>query len=264
MLPVLAHIGPITIYSYTVLLDLAILIGLFLVTWHGWRNGDEPALWFDLSLIGMAAGILGGRLGHVAVHWLYFVEHPVEIPQFWLGGIEWHIAVVAGLIALLVECGRRRVSFGQMADTLARVFPVAVILIYTGCLMGRCSYGREVTSLADYPPYLVAELPDMFGVIAPRLMTQVYGIMLGVLLLMAAFILVRTVRRTGVSFWILLAALGFGTFTLGFTLGDSILMLGPLRLDQILDLAIIVIGIGGAYLALRGSSLSPPVRTSTQ
>jgi phosphatidylglycerol:prolipoprotein diacylglycerol transferase len=264
MLPELARIGSITIYSYTVLLDLALLIGLFLVTWHGWRNGDEPALWFDLSLIGLTAGILGGRLGHVAVHWLYFVEHPLEIPQFWLGGLEWHIAVVTGLIALLVECGRRRVSFGQMADTLALAFPIAVILIYTGCLLGRCSYGREVESLADYPPYLVAELPDMFGVIAPRWMTQVFGIVMGVLLLVAAFILLRRVRRTGVSFWMLLAALGVGTFALDFTLGDSILMLGPLRLDQILDLAIMLIGISGAYLALRSRSLASPLRTTNQ
>jgi phosphatidylglycerol:prolipoprotein diacylglycerol transferase len=249
MAPELGQIGPFVIRTYTLLLDLGILIGLGILTWQGWRIDDKPVEWVDAGLGALVGGFILGRAGHVAIHWTYFAEHADEIARLWRGGIDWHGAVVGGLIGLGVVCLVRRLIFRQVTDTLAFVLPLGATIVYAACLSTSCGHGREVRTLADYPSFMVAELPDLYGVTAPRLASQLYGVALGVLLLGIAALLSRLIRRRGVRLWPVLALLGVGAFGIGYTRGDAVLMVGTLRLDQILDLAVAGIGLAGTLIA---------------
>ncbi|GAB4473361.1 MAG: hypothetical protein Kow00124_12260 [Anaerolineae bacterium] len=255
MMPELGRIGPFVIRSYTLLLDLAILTSLGLLAWQGWRRGKRPVDWLDAGLAALVGGLLLGRAVHVAVHWAYFEGHLGEAAQLWRGGIDWHGALAGGLAGVVVYCRALPLSFRQVSDTLALLLPIGALLAFGGCLLSSCSYGREVMTLADYPPPLALELPDVYGVVSPRLASQVYGLVLSTVVLIAALVLTRLVRREGVRFWIVLALLGGGVFAIGFTRGDPIPMLGSLRLDQMLDLLIAGAGIMGAVIA---SLPSPP------
>jgi prolipoprotein diacylglyceryltransferase len=124
--------------------------------------------------------------------------------------------------------------------------------------MVSCGHGREVSSLSDYPPFLVAELSDLYGVNAPRLMTPLYGAVISLVLLALAFLLARAVKREGIRFWLILALLGLGAYGIGFTRGDAILMIGMLRLDQLLDLGIFTVGIVGTLIAMQEKHSYPP------
>src|SRR5574341_1354353 len=229
MLPELGQIGPFVIRTYTLLLDLGILAGLGVLTWHGWQTEDKAAEWIDTGL--------GG-----------------------LGGIDWHAAMMGGLIGLWIMSVVRGVLFRPLTDVLSFVLPIEAILIYAGCLSTSCGHGREVPSLAGYPPLVVMELPDLYGVAAPRFTTQLFGMALGLLLLTLSLVLARMIRRRGVRFWIVLAALGLGAFGIGFARGDEIRMGGWLRLDQALDLTIVLIGLLGTLIAARsGGKLAPAV-----
>jgi phosphatidylglycerol:prolipoprotein diacylglycerol transferase len=238
MKPYLGSIGPIRLSTYTLLLDLAILAGLTILAWRGKRLDNRPNAWLDAGLAALVGGVIGGRLGHVGIHWAYFYEHPSEIYQVWLGGLDWHGAVVLGLAGLFLTARLRGLTVRALLDALAFALPLGAALTFGGCLLARCAYGREVASLADYPAWLAAELPDLYGVSAPRLLSQGYGIVLGVVLLLVTWGLSRLFRREGVIFWLALTLLGLGAFGIGMTLGDSQPMVGPLRLDQVLDLAI--------------------------
>lgn len=251
MYPELGQIGPIVIRTYTLLLDLAILIGLGMLAWQGKRADGEATRWVDSGLFGLVGGIIGGRLEHVVIHWAYFVEHPAEIAQIWNGGMGWHGAVMLGLAFLAISGRVTKTRFATLAGVLSLALPVGAMLTYTGCLMNRCGHGREVESLVGYPPLLVAELPDMYGMVTPRLASQLYGIVFCLLLLVVSIILARRVKRPELRFWPVLALLGLGAFGIGFTRGDSNPMLGPLRLDQILDLVVVVMGAAGTIRAIR-------------
>lgn len=260
MLPELGQIGPFVIRTYTLLLDLGILAGLGVLTWHGWQTEDKAAEWIDTGLGALVGGLIFGRAGHVAIYWSYFAEHPGEIAQIWLGGIDWHAAMMGGLIGLWIMSVVRGVLFRPLTDVLSFVLPIEAILIYAGCLSTSCGHGREVPSLAGYPPLVVMELPDLYGVAAPRFTTQLFGMALGLLLLTLSLVLARMIRRRGVRFWIVLAALGLGAFGIGFARGDEIRMVGWLRLDQALDLTIVLIGLLGTLIAARsGGKLAPAV-----
>jgi phosphatidylglycerol:prolipoprotein diacylglycerol transferase len=249
MMPELGRIGPFVIRTYTFLLDVGILIGLGILAWQGWHIEDKPVEWTDAGLGALIGGFALGRAGHVAIHWTYFSSHSREIVMLWRGGIDWHGAVLGGLAGLGVVCLLRRLIFRQVTDVLAIVLPLGAAIVFTGCLTTSCGHGREVTSLADYPPYVAVELPDLYGVVRPRLACQLYGIVLSLVLLGLAGLMARLVHRRGVRFWPILTLLALGTFGIGYTRGDVVPMVGSLRLDQVLDLVVAGIGLLGSLVA---------------
>jgi prolipoprotein diacylglyceryltransferase len=260
MLPELGRIGPVVLRSYSVMMSMVFAIGLGALAWHGWREEDRHTRWLDAGLVTIAAGLIGGRLEHVLIHGLYFAEHPEQILQVWLGGLEWHLAVGFGLGALAWVCRRWKIDFREVAGVLALIAPLGAALIFGGCWLAGCGYGQEVASLADYPPGVAAELPDMFGIVAPRLNSQLFGVAASLVVLGFSYFLARTVKVGSARLWITLALIGALAFALGATRGDEALMIGPLRLDQVLDLFVAAGSLFGAYL-----SLKPPLpKTATK
>lgn len=262
MMPELVRIGPFVIQSYTALLNLAILGGLGVLAWQGWRTRQQAVVWLDAGLSAVVGGIIFGRVEHVLIHWNYFADHAAEMAQLWRGGLGWHGAVIGGLTGLAIFCAIRRLSIRPITDTLALILPPASALIYLGCLMGRCSYGQEVETLASYPPLVAAELPDLYGIVAPRLTSQLYGIAWGIVLTGVSVLLVKLIRREGVRFWLVLMLLSLGSFGIGFTRGDAALLVGTLRLDQVFDLATAGAGLLGALLSSTMSRTARPASVS--
>lgn len=250
MHPTLGEIGPITLRTYTLLLDLALLAGLGALAWRGWRIEDSPARWLDAGLSALILGLVAGRLGHVAIHWAYFTHHREEIAHFWLGGLDWHAAIGGGLLGLGIYCFVRRLSFRLLTDTLALPLALGVALVWAGCLLHGCGYGAEVRSLADYASPIVAEWPDLYGIVVPRFTSQLYGVLFGVALLLPAWLMGLFVRRVGLRLWVVLVLLAAGMFAIGYTRGDVVPIVGGLRLDQVLDLAVIALGVVGLVVSV--------------
>lgn len=246
MYPELLRIGPYSIGSYTLLLNIAILTGLGLITWRGQLETGRPLDWFDAGLAALVGGVIGGRAAHVAVHMSYFSGNLRESWQIWHGGLLWHGAIAGGLLALLIYARLLGQPARPFLDGLSWALPLAAFLIYSGCLLSSCGHGREIASLAELPAPLALELPDLYGLRAPRLASQVYGMVLSILLLAVSAGLGRLRLAQGVAFWLLLGLLGLGAFGIGFTRGDAVPMLGSLRLDQLLDLLVVVLGFSAA------------------
>lgn len=251
MVPELGRLGPITIRTYTLLLNVAVIISLMLLAWFGWQRGQRPSRWVDGGLWALGAGLVTARLGHVLIHWSYFSQHLAEAPQIWRGGLDWHAAVLGGMAALAIYQRQTEISWTALLEALALILPISALFIYTGCLMVSCGHGTEVITLANYPPLIAAELPDLYGVVAPRLTSQGYGIAMSLILLVVSLVLAGILRQQGLRFWILLALLSLGAFGIGFTRGDEIWSVGILRLDQVLDLIIAMLAVVGLFTTWR-------------
>lgn len=239
MAPELGQVGPVVIRTYTLFLDAAIVAGLIILASYGWQKEQRPAAWMDAGLGALVVGVIVGRLGHVAIYWAYFANHREQIFEVWRGGLDWHGAVVGGFVGLAIISAVRKVEMAAALGAVAIILPLSAALTYTGCLMTSCSHGREVESLANYPPGIAAELPDLYGVMAPRLASQAYGIALAIVVLGIALFLESKLRwPPALRFWIALALIAAGVFAIGFTQGDEVPTVGVLRLDQVLDLII--------------------------
>ncbi len=258
MLPERLQAGPLSIPTYTLFVDLAILLGLAALARAGHRREDRVVAWLDAGIAALIVGLLEARVEHVALHWPYYAERPVEIVRIWAGGLGWHGAVLGGLMGLWFGSWRRRVPWAGLLGVLSIVLPVAAMLTYAGCIAGRCVPGAEVETLAGYPPFIVAELPDIYGIVAPRLFAPLFGIASSALIMVAALALRATRVSPAARFWVVLALLALASFGIAFTRGDAAPMVGPLRLDQVLDLTVAGAALAGAALTRSAQRRTPP------
>src|SRR5262249_12902212 len=145
-------------------------------------------------------------------NWAYFSAHKEQITQLTNGGLDWHGAVVFGLIGALVAARIRHVSLILLLDALALVLPIGATSAWLACAAATCGYGLEVRTLADFPSWLVLESQDIYGTVAPRLNLPPVGIALAIILLMVVGLWTVFGWLLGLRLWLALAiyALGMG------------------------------------------------------
>lgn len=238
------NLGPLTFRSFSLFIGLALAVTTG-VTMLRLRSVAPPGHVVDCLVGALVGAAVGARLAHVALQWDYFATHTDEIMRLASGGLDWHGALLGGFVGLALVARWRRLSRGLLLDALTPLLPVVALGGWFACWAAACGYGLEVDTLANYPGYAVAELPDVYGLVAPRYSTQVFGIWLSLALLVLAVVLLAAVRLQGRRFWAVLALLGLGMFAIGFYRGDAVSFVAGLRLDQWLDLGVLLVGIAG-------------------
>lgn len=257
MRPVLLQIGNITLLSYTVFLDLAVLAGL----WTAYRLARrsrlpaEPVL--DAALWGIVAGMVGARAHFVLANWGYYAVKPAEIVQFWRGGMAFGGGLIAGLAACWVVARARRVSVWDLLDPLAPALATASALAWVGNLLAGSAYGRPGRGFG----YLF--LPDIYGYVEYRFATQIVAAIVYILLFGALWHLLRRRTQPGLPFAVYLLLVGATQFALEFTRGDDTLFIGGLRLAQWLDATAVVAGLI-LLVVLRRRAMRPSDAASAQ
>jgi prolipoprotein diacylglyceryltransferase len=168
----------------------------------------------DGALLALGSAALLGRAGHVLLNWDYFALHPDEAPRVDLGGIEWHFAVIGALIGLWVGARLRRFDFSRTLAWCAPLVGVIGLLVWRMCAGVGCAAGREVDTLARYPALIVAELPDRYGIIAPRWNTPLMGIVGSLIVLIFGLIALRS-KWGARGFWLTLALMALIMLLIG-------------------------------------------------
>jgi phosphatidylglycerol:prolipoprotein diacylglycerol transferase len=240
MNPVVLDFGPITLHAYTAWVMGGILLALGVITWRAYRRQpSDAARWLDTGIAAVLGGIVVARLLHVALEWEYFSAYPGEITKISLGGMAWHGALVTGIPAALVAAWVRRVPLKPWMDAAALAWPLGMSAAWLACRRAGCGYGYEVRTLADWPGWLVHELPDVYGFVAPRLEVQLGGALFGAALLALAVLLTWRGWLPGVRLWIVLALGSLGLCLLGFFRADPAQIIGDRRADQVFDLMVV-------------------------
>jgi phosphatidylglycerol:prolipoprotein diacylglycerol transferase len=237
MHPTLFTIGTWNIPTYTVLLDMGLILGLLLTYFEGKRLLGKGEIALDLGLWTVVGGIIGGRIGYVLANWSAFSEDWTGALRIWEGGLSFHGAFLGGLVAMVIFAQFQRrseepVSFCKLADVVTVGLALGVSFGWSACLMGGCAYGV----IGEGFGYAI--LPDLFGVEAPRFATQVVGLGYSLVLFIGLWLLRRHWPFPGASFLMFVLLYFSGMFFLEFTRGDEAVYMGPWRLTQVLDLAL--------------------------
>jgi len=235
MYPILGRYGRFFLYSYTVMIGLGIMAGFALTAWRARRAraGDNwLAGSLDGLLVALVGGLVGGRIAFIGVHWHYFQQRPAEAWQIWQGGLSYHGALLAGLLALWIWWaidGRQQESFSAYAALFAPGLALGSAFGWLACWLEGCAYGRE-TTLALWS----ATLPDHFGVFAVRYQTQLLGLGFS----LTVFLLVIARHRhwqSGRLFWFTLFGLSCGRLLVTLWRGDDVPTISTIRLDTFLE-----------------------------
>ena len=244
MNPIVIEWGGVELREYTAWLMGGLLLALGVIAWRAYRREPAAALpWLDVGLAGIVAGVIGARALHVALEWDYFASRPNEIEKIWLGGLAWHGALIAGIPAGLIAAWLRRVPVRAWTDALALAWPIGMIAAWKACRAAGCGCGYEVRTSADWPGWLVEELPDVFGFYAPRLDVQAGGIAFGAALLALVAILTWRGWLPGLRLCVLWTLTGVGLALLGFFRADPAPILYHRRADQLFDLILLFLSV---------------------
>lgn len=175
--------GPIAVRWYGVLMALSVGIGAYLA----YRQAQETGVSEDdvLTVIPLAVilGLIGARIGYVVTNWGYYAASPGEIIATWHGGLSFHGAIIGGIVAILLYARYGKIKFYRFADMFVPGVAVGIILVRIANLINGESMGRTFGSSMTAHP------------------TQIYGSLIGVVLLIIA--LRQQTRRhlSGYIFW---------------------------------------------------------------
>ncbi len=169
--------------DYRAALTVGVILGTVLSLWVGRRSGLPLTVGVDGVLSAAVGGLLLGRLVYVAAHLAYFREHPTAAPALWQGGLSAPGVVVGGVVGAAVLARIRRQAPGPLWDALAPGAAVVLLAAYLGCLRAGCACGRETWPQDGLLWALSADLPDLYGLRAPRVAVPVLGMGWGALML---------------------------------------------------------------------------------
>lgn len=259
MFPKLFDLGPLTVYSYGVLLAAAYLGGLQVALVRARQRGVDAARVMDLGIYIIVSALIGAKLLLVLVDADHFVQNPAELFSLVRSGGVFYGGLILAVIVGLWYVRRHRLPTWQVADIIAPGIAFGHVVGRVGCFLAGCCYGRptDVPWAVVFTNPLAAEnVGTPLGVhLHP---TQLYeaGAELVILGLLLAFEH-RGRVFPGRTFWGYMLVYGLSRFVIEMYRGDPRGMVFPdVSTSQFISLLIVPISLAMLYWLSRRNSAS--------
>jgi phosphatidylglycerol---prolipoprotein diacylglyceryl transferase len=146
--PVIFGIGPLQVRWYGLMYVLGFGASYFLVL-KQIRDFSYKALepcFENLNLVLILSVVIGGRLGYVLFYnFSYYLQHPLEIPATWTGGMSFHGACLGVLFGGWLYTRKKNLDFWKCADIYVVTIPIGLALGRLGNFINGELFGRTST-----------------------------------------------------------------------------------------------------------------------
>ncbi len=142
MHPILFKIGPVTVYSYGVMLATACIVASFLAERDARLENIAPYKILDLALWVFIWGIIGARLMYVLLNLKDFLGYPLRVFALWQGGLSFYGGMVLGIGVGIRFLKKENLDMGKIADIVAPYIVLAHAIGRIGCLLNGCCFGK--------------------------------------------------------------------------------------------------------------------------
>lgn len=224
---------------YSVLVVLGMAMAVFFAGREEKRRGLPADTVIDLALCVIPCGIVGARLYYAAFAWESFADDPLRVLRVWEGGLAVYGGIIGGALAAVVFSRARKIPLGTLTDVMVPGLALAQAIGRWGNYFNMEAYGAEITDAfwQFFPAgVLVPEGGGMVWHMATFFYESVWD--LGVF---AALMALR--KRTRLPFaltcWYLLLY-GLGRVVIEGLRADSLMILGTLRVSQLLSAAMVL------------------------
>lgn len=145
MYPIVFQLGPITIYSFGLMMALAFIVGGWLASRELERKGYDPQLGSSLTLWCAVGGLLGARLFLILEDPQEFWRH--ALPMLLSGsGFVWYGGLFGGMVAAYLLVRRVGVPWPTVCDAAAPSLAIGHAIGRVGCqLAGDGDWGKVTT-----------------------------------------------------------------------------------------------------------------------
>ncbi|MBY0553691.1 prolipoprotein diacylglyceryl transferase [bacterium] len=141
MIPYIS-IGSLQIPTFFLVISLSLSALLVFLSYRVEQFSKNRAQAFDIALMLMLSGFVGGRLMHVFYEELnYYLINPWQILAFWNGGFVFLGGLISCLITGTIYARIKKISFGEWADFFTPLFSLAHALGRIGCFLSGCCFG---------------------------------------------------------------------------------------------------------------------------
>jgi phosphatidylglycerol:prolipoprotein diacylglycerol transferase len=247
--PILIELGPLTIRWYGLLIASAVLIGVSLSQYLAKRRNVDPNILGDLAIWLVISAIPSARLYYVLFEWKQYAQHPDQIIAIWNGGIAIHGAILGGTLAAIIFARLQKISVWQLADLVAPSLILGQAIGRWGNFFNSEAFGdptdlpwklyipleRRPLNFANYeyfhPTFLYESLWNLmvFGILITLFFRGLKG---------------SPRLKVGTIALVYMVAYSCGRVWIEGLRTDS-LMIGPLRIAQIVSLTAITLGLLG-------------------
>ena len=258
--PILVQLGPIAIRWYGLLIASAVLIGVTLSQYLAKRRNVDPNLVGDLAIWLVIAAIPCARLYYVLFEWEQYAQNPLQAFAIWKGGIAIHGAILGGIVAAIIFARIQKISVWLLADLVVPSLILGQAIGRWGNFFNSEAFGRPTDlpwKLYIPPQQRPLEFINYDYFHPTFLYESLWNLMVFAILMTLFF---RDLKRkphlkVGTLALVYMVAYSLGRFWIEGLRTDS-LMIGPLRMAQIVSLGEITLGLLGlAWLYLRRRSL---------
>ena len=245
--PIIFEIGSIAIRWYGLLIASAVLIGVTLSQYLAKQRRIDPELLGDLAIWLVISAIPCARLYYVLFEWQEYARRPADIIAIWQGGIAIHGAIIGGTIATIIFARVKRVSFWQLADLVAPSLILGQAIGRWGNFFNSEAFGKPTDlpwKLYIAPRYRPLELINFEYFHPTFLYESLWNIgVFAILIALFLWGLKQSHRlKPGTLVAVYLISYSLGRVWIEWLRTDS-LMLGPLKVAQVISLGAIALGL---------------------
>ena len=239
MHPILFKIGPITIYTYGVMVALGIFFGSLVLVKLAEREGIPREDVVDTAFWSIVAGFVGARL-------FFFIYNPEYLKPWyriffiWEGGLVWYGGVVFGALTAVYFIKKRKIPVWKFADVVSIALSVGLGFGRIGCTMAGCCYGKECHApfaLVFTNPHSAAPLN------VPLWPTEPVSAAANFLIALVLYLLYRKRKVPGEVFGFYLIFYGIFRFLIEFVRATPKEILGTFSNNQIISIIMVAAGI---------------------
>jgi phosphatidylglycerol:prolipoprotein diacylglycerol transferase len=220
--PELFELGPITVYTYGVLLAASYLIGLKLAMSRARRWGLDSARVLDLGIYIIVAALVGAKLLLLVVDFDHYWNNPAEIVSLARSGGVFYGGLILAVAVAFWYIARHKMPIWTTCDIFAPGIALGHVTGRLGCFAAGCCYGKPTDvpwSVVFTNPLAAANVGTPLGI--PLHPTQLYEA--GAELLILAFLL-ATERRgrpfPGRTFWLYMLLYAVSRYVIEIYRGD--------------------------------------------
>lgn len=141
MHPILIQIGPLTLYTYGLMVASGFLIGISWASRMARKEGVDPQKVYDASFWIVIAGILGARITYILLNLDHYLQSPLDAFKLWQGGLVFYGGFIGAAIAVRLVVKRYDLDLWTFADILAPGVALGHAVGRLGCFYAGCCYG---------------------------------------------------------------------------------------------------------------------------
>ena len=145
MYPRLLELGPISVYTYGVLLAAAYLLGLKLAMVRARARGLDQARMLDLGIYIIISALLGAKLLLLVTDFRTYSSNPRELLTLLQSGGVFYGGLILAVVVALWYIRRAKLPLWTTCDVFAPGIALGHVVGRLGCLFAGCCYGKPTT-----------------------------------------------------------------------------------------------------------------------